>query len=253
MKKRTFLTTLIAILLLAAVIAAGLHAVFTVAYIQASFSTCTPEGERAAQQLKEELNTYLGSSTTFLDLEQVRATAESDPRFRVLSVEKQFPSAVSITIEERHAAFAVQTESGYAIVDDEGVRIDEVASAEDYVLLTGDFSVAFENGILSGDYVAELLEIYASFVEALGEPRANLISVSLEGSGASARFDRLSIGTREGVEIVVWNPSEQPAQLGAAAVQKYLSLAEAERVRGSIVVQRVSATGEVNAEYFIDG
>ena len=73
MKKRTFLTTLIAILLLAAVIAAGLHAVFTVAYIQASFSTCTPEGERAAQQLKEELNTYLGSSTTFLDLEQVRA------------------------------------------------------------------------------------------------------------------------------------------------------------------------------------
>ena len=108
MKQRTFFTTLIAIVLLAAVIAAGLHAVFTVAYVRASFRTNSPEGEAAAQQLKERLNTYLGSSSTFLDLGEVRATAESDPRFKVVSLEKRLPSAIEVVIEERRAAFEGQ-------------------------------------------------------------------------------------------------------------------------------------------------
>lgn len=250
MKNRTFVTTLIAILLLAAVIAAGLHAVFTVAYVQASFSTLTQEGEVAAQQLKEALNAYLGRSTTFLDLEEVRATAESDPRFSVVSLEKRFPSSVALEIEERQAAFAVRTGTGYALVDNEGVRIGETSSAQDYIELTGDFSVSFSDGRAEGEYMPELLAVYASFLEALGEPRANLLSVSLGSSGASARFDSLRFQTREGVEIVIWNPSDRPSDTGLAAVQKYLDLTEVQRVRGSIVVQIVSASGEVNAEYF---
>lgn len=250
MRQRAFLTTLIAILLLAAVIAAGFHAVFTVAYVQASFYTHTPEGDRAAQQLKEELNAYLGSSTTFLDLDEVRATAESNPRFRVLSLEKHFPSAIALEIEERYAAFAVPSGEGFALVDNDGVRIDEVSSAESYIELKGDFSVSFVDGRAAGGYVNELLVMYSSFLQALGEPRANLLSISLVDSGASSRFDQFCIQTVEGVEIVIWNPSERPAEAGDAAVQKYLELTETERVRGSIVVQAVSATGEMNAEYF---
>ena len=49
---------------------------------------------------------------------------------------------------------------------------------------------------------------------------------------------------------MIWNPSDRPSDTGLAAVQKYLELTEVQRVRGSIVVQIVSATGEVNAEYF---
>ena len=80
MKKRAILTTVVAFLLLVAVIAAGLNAVFTVTYVNARFLTYTEEGETAARELKEDLNEYLGKSTTFLDLEEVRR--ERVPRFR---------------------------------------------------------------------------------------------------------------------------------------------------------------------------
>ena len=59
MKKRSILTTVVAFLLLAAVVAAGLNAVFTVTYVNADFVTYTQEGEQEAQQLKEQLNGYL--------------------------------------------------------------------------------------------------------------------------------------------------------------------------------------------------
>ncbi len=250
MKQRTFFTTLIAIVLLAAVIAAGLHAVFTVAYVRASFRTNSPEGEAAAQQLKERLNTYLGSSSTFLDLGEVRATAESDPRFKVVSLEKRLPSAIEVVIEERRAAFASPSEEGFDLIDGEGVRIGAAASAEDYVLLAGDFSVTYQGIAAQGAYLPELLGVYAAFSEVLGEPRANFVSVSLEASGvaSSTRFDRFRFASREGVEIVIWDPASAPAELGKVAAEAYLSLGDAQRVRGNILVQR-TASGGVSAEY----
>ena len=45
MKKRAILTTVVAFLLLVAVIAAGLNAVFTVTYVNARFLTYTEEGD----------------------------------------------------------------------------------------------------------------------------------------------------------------------------------------------------------------
>lgn len=252
MKKKTVLIAFIAVILLAAVVAAGLHAVFTVAYIRASFTTHTPEGEVAAQELKEKLNTYLNRSMTFLDIEEVRTTAQSNPRFRIVTAEKSFPSTIVLEIEERSAAFVIRSQEGYDVIDNEGVRIAQTQSAENYVELTGDFSVSYENGVMTGNFVPELLQMYASFIEILGEPRANFTSISLTSGGAVTRLSRFRIETREGVEIVILNPSERVSELGIAAVQKYLSLQDAQRVRGSIVVQLVDEGKEVAVEYFTD-
>ena len=68
MKKRSILTTVIAFVLLVAVIAAGLNAIFTVTYVRANFRTYTERGAAAAEELKEELNGYVNRSSVFLDL-----------------------------------------------------------------------------------------------------------------------------------------------------------------------------------------
>ena len=124
------------------------------------------------------------------------------------------------------------------------------ASAEDYVLLAGDFSVTYQGIAAQGAYLPELLGVYAALSEVLGEPRANFVSVSLEASGvaSSTRFDRFRFASREGVEIVIWDPASAPAELGKAAAEAYLSLGDAQRVRGNILVQR-TASGGVSAEY----
>lgn len=253
MKKRSVLTTVIAFLLLAAVVAAGMNAVFTVTYVNAGFRTYTPEGERAAQEIKEQLNGYLGRSTTFLDLTEVRAMAAKNPRFQVVTVEKKYPASVVVELEERRSAFAVAQEGGgYAVFDVEGVRIGESESAQGYVLLTGDFAFTAENGTLSGAYAEEVVAIYGVLSEALGEPRANLLSVTLQESGdtSSDRFDRFYLATREGVEIVVGEPSVRAEDKVRAAMEVYLSLTPRERVTGSISTAIVTETGEAAAYYF---
>ena len=247
MKKRTILTTVIAFLLLAAVIAAGMNAVFTVTYVNARFVTYTEEGERAAQELKEELNGYLGRSTTFLDLEEVRATAQAYPRFMVVSVEKQYPASVVVEVRERRAAFALPGADGYDIFDGEGVRIGSSASADGYILLAGAFSAA--DGALAGTYSEQLLAMYAAFAELLGEPRANVLSVSLQDNSSTGTlaFDRFRIATREGVEIVILEPSVRIEDKARAAVQCYLALDEGDRVRGTInVVEQNTGTVVAN-------
>ena len=52
MKKRSILTTVIAFVLLVAVIAAGLNAIFTVTYVRANFRTYTERGAATAEELK---------------------------------------------------------------------------------------------------------------------------------------------------------------------------------------------------------
>ncbi|HIX08838.1 MAG TPA: FtsQ-type POTRA domain-containing protein [Firmicutes bacterium] len=251
MKKRTILTTVVAFILLVAVFAAGLNAVFTVAYVNAGFLTYTPEGERAAQELKEELNGYLGTSTTFLDLSEVRATAEAYPRFRVVSVEKRYPAAVEIKIEERRAAFAMQAENGWDILDADGFRIDTVDSAQDHLVLAGDFSFSYRDGVIDGAYASQLLELYGVLSELLGEPRANVLSVTLEdrGNTSSDRFDNFRIAMREGVQILIGEPSVRAGDKARAALETYFSLSESERVTGTIITAINGQTGEVTAGY----
>lgn len=252
MKKRTILTTILAFILLAAVVAAGMNAVFTVTYVNARFLTYTAEGEAAAQQLKEELDQYLGRSTTFLDLEEVRATAQSNPRFDVISVEKQYPASVTLEIVERRSAFALADEGGgYAVIDVDGNCIGESASCSGLIELAGDFSFTIENGKLSGSYAQELLEAYSVMAELLGEPRANILSLSLEDNSATGTtmLDRFRIATREGVEITLREPSVRVGEKVRAGLERYLSLSQEDRVRGQIIVVIRTDTDRATAEY----
>lgn len=252
MKKRSILTTVVAFLLLAAVVAAGLNAVFTVTYVNADFVTYTQEGEREAQQLKEELNGYLSKSTTFLDLEEVRATASANPRFNVVSIEKKYPASVVIDIQERRSAFAYAAQEGYDVLDVEGVWIGRSEQASGFVELNGDFSFTYADGKFSGDYAQELIGMYAVMSELLGEPRANVLSVTFEDSGdtSSDRFDRFRVAMREGVEIVIGEPSVRAEDKVRAALAVYLELTQRERVSGTISTAIVTQTGEAAAYYF---
>ena len=252
MKKRSILTTVVAFLLLAAVVAAGLNAVFTVTYVNADFVTYTQEGEQEAQQLKEQLNGYLGKSTTFLDLNEVRATASANPRFNVVRIEKKYPASVVIGIEERRSAFAYAAQDGYDVLDVEGIWIGKSAQSSGFVELKGDFFFTYESGRIFGAYAQELIGMYAVMSELLGEPRANVLSLTFEDSGdtSSDRFDRFRIAMREGVEIVIGEPSVRAQDKVRAALAVYLDLTQSERVSGTINTAIVTSTGEAAAYYF---
>ena len=101
MKNRVLITTVAAFLLLAAVIAAGVNAVFTVTLVKTEFSVFSEEGEREAEALKAQIDKFVGSSTTFLDLGDVQSVVDGYPCMRVDRIEKKYPSTVEVEISER--------------------------------------------------------------------------------------------------------------------------------------------------------
>lgn len=241
MKKRV-LTTVIAFVLLAAVIAAGLNAIFTVTYVRATFRTYTEKGVAAAEVLKEQLNGYVNRSSVFLDLSEVRATVEADPRFEVVTIAKEYPETISVEIVERREAFAIRSEDGsYTVLDEEGVILDTVSSSDGYILLEG-FTLTEADGSVSGEYFDELLAVYQAMQESLGEVRANVDRVELLAPASGWNIFRIYM--HEGAQIDLLNPAERAGEMAAAATQSYLAMTDAQRVWRTITAT-VTSEGEI--------
>ena len=118
-------------------------------------------------------------------------------------------------------------------------------------MLAGDFSFSYRDGVINGAYALQLLELYGVLSELLGEPRANVLSVTLEdrGNTSSDRFDNFRIAMREGVQILIGEPSVRAGDKARAALETYFSLSESERVTGTIITAINGQTGEVTAGY----
>ncbi len=253
MKKRVLITTFVAFLLLCAVVAAGLNAIFTVTYVKADFSVLSAEGEREAAALKEELDGFVGKSSTFLDEESVIKLIDGYPCMKAERVEKKYPSTLEVTVTERREAFSVLTERGYAVLSDDGVYLYDKDSLTNRLggenILLQDFVFS----LIKGDKVQDetfsvMLRIYGVFQEVLHEARANVVSVSLYRSAEG--HVRFSIHMREGIVIEIDSPSEQTEDKARAALldeRGYLARTDGERLCGRIAV--IAAGEEIMVDY----
>lgn len=268
---RVILTSIVAVLMLIAVIAAGLNAVFTVTLVRAEFALCSAEGQKEAKELQEELDTFVGKSTTFLDLEDMEALVSAYPCFRLEGIRKKFPKTVELQITERKELFAFElAEGGYAILDEEGIYLYSRSESENvnradgapnlvvsYVKIVGSDRMEipvfpFEGQLgerANATYFDELFTVFRVFGEKLSSVRANILSVKIEQRGSDPRNDFLCMEMREGVRIEIGNPSYRVEDKARAAIGKYLSLDDVQMVSG--VVQAIDYTDgeEVGAEW----
>ena len=258
-KTRVILTTVIGLLLLMAVAAAGLNAVFTVTLVSTQFSLITEAGSEDAAALKEKLDGYVGKNTTFLSLKKLENDVAEYPCFRLDSVKKKYPSTVEVKISERRERFALCEEDIYFIVDEDGYCMDMRAqntnrAGGDNILLEGFSLQASVGSPLSGEHLEELLAIFEVFDAHLGDPRANISSVTCKVSASPepGRFSSVfSVQMREGVRIEIDEPEEHPAQKAYAALFDeaggYFTLDERGKSGGSISV--VSVGEEIIVNY----
>ncbi len=239
MKKKVLLMTLIGLVLLGAVLAAALNAVFTVTDVKVSFSVISNEGRAESLALQEELEEkFVGRSTTFLDLSEVNAAVGEHPAFRVERVEKDFPRTVVLSVTERRELYAVPLETGkFAILDEEGnylydkeENVNRCGGAN--ILLEG-FDLHREGSGVTGKYFPEVLSFVGVFSERLGDARANLMTISLEptpnpimGDG----FFRLLL--KEQVTVAVYFPANLTRMKAEKVLEKYLSLSDTQRLYG---------------------
>ena len=255
--KKTLIMTSIALVLLLAVVAAGLNVIFTVSDIEASFSTFSEEGEAEAEALKGDLDAFTGKSLTFLKLGEVEKTVNKYPSFRVESVQKKFPKTVKISIQERRELFAYQMNDGkYAMIDSEGVC---VRFSDDNVSRTGGENVLLKNFTLPlevGQKVEEryfdaLLTAVAGFESHIADVRANVREVVLtyNGGSSSFNFNSFEIYMQEGCVIVMYDPLSRADEKAQKAMEVYNGLNDIEKMYVSFAVLEERDSGEITTDY----
>ncbi|MBR7186614.1 MAG: hypothetical protein IKD43_03925 [Clostridia bacterium] len=239
MRKKVLLTTIVAFVILVAAVAAGLNAIFTVTYVRLEFQPYTEQGSADAQSLREDLDTFIGKSTAFLDLDDVAAVVEKYPCMRLDLIEKANPTTIRLAITERRETFAaVREEGGYAILDEVGTYLYDKETAKNRSagenILLEDFHFTVSEGHVSGSYLPALLEMAAAFQETFGEIRANILSITLVQPTSNVRSDFFRLRMQEGVVIDIAKPSEGMREKSAAAIARYLTLSDEERTFGFI-------------------
>lgn len=238
-KGKVILSVAVGLLLLGAAIAAALNAVFTVTDIRVNYSILSPDGGRDSYALQKKLEeSFVGKSTTFLALDDVRAAAEEFPCFKVEKTEKKFPRTVVMEISERRELYAVPLDAGkFAVLDEDGNYLYDKAEnvnrrGGENVLLAG-FALQTAGSGVTGSYYPEALAFLNVFSERLGDIRANIVSLTLTPTGnplAGNVYFRLQM--REGVYIDVLNPEHLTEQKAVAVLEKYLSLSDVQRLYG---------------------
>ena len=257
-KTKIILTSVVAFLVLLAVIAAGINAVYTVTIVRTDFVVRSTEGMRDAETLQTELDEqFLGKSTTFLKLEDVEETIGKYRNFRIESLQKKFPRAVELTLSEREEEIVFEVGSGqYAVLDADGVFLYEKDSLENRtggrnVLLENFAFTVAENGTVDGEYFPEVVAVLSVLSEKLNSVRANVLSIRFDSAGADSNKNNHSflISMREGVAIRIYHPSRYAAEKAVVAVEKYISLSDSERMFGRITALDYGTADEAVATY----
>lgn len=255
MKKRVVLVSILSVLVLLAVIAVGLNAVFSVGTVKVNYNLFSENARAESANLQKDLDRFVGSSTAFLDLKEIEDTVAEYPYFRLDAVEKQYPQTIVVSVTERQEKFAVGEDGTYRILDDEGFCLADGATASNRadgapnILLTGFELTASVGTAAQGEYLAEWLAIYDEWEAALGNVRMNVASVALECPTTSSADDYFTVIMSEGVKVTIKNPASATAEKARAALAKYLELLDEDKMFGEIYVSESIQTGEVTATY----
>ena len=257
MKKKALFMTAVALILLCAVVAAALNAVFTVTDVLVNYAPVSQEGIEDSYSVQEMLDEkFIGKSTTFLDLEDVRESLAGYSSFVVKEVKKVFPRTVSVTLAERREAFAYLKDDGtYAVLDENGRYLydkDENANrrtGENILLENFDFTFSETEKLPTDGYLKAAIAFAGVFMDRLEDARANVVSLSLRKTDneiAGAYLMRVKM--REGLVIDVFAPENFAAEKAEKVLEKYLSLTDEQRLYGFFdVVDRVDGGFSVSA------
>jgi len=223
---------------LIAVVAAIVNAVFTVSAVEVRYQTFSESGRAEAAQLQQKLDeTFLGKSTTFLNLDDVKEETKAFSHFRVEKLEKKYPGTVALSVTEREETFAYLRENGtYAILDQDGTFLydsEENVNREggENVLLSGfALTVPSSGEGVTGSGFAALLKVTESFRLKVGAVRANIRSVELTERKIEGEYFRMQMN--EGVVLEIHLPQNNTEEKAEALAEAYLELTEVQKTYG---------------------
>lgn len=212
------------------------------------------EAEALQQQLFE---AYEKDSYFSVDKEKAEKIMQDFPYFRMVSFKKSHPNRIIVEVVEDEELYAVPVagvENSYYILGVDGTVLgirdsysNRLDGAEN-LLLKGFTAVGERGKKLSGDVnLNTTLELCQEMSRLLGGIRRNAVLVEVLNFTSSQADTILRFSMREGIKIYIGNISSLTKEKAAAAIEKYYSLSDDERLTGRIAVS--DNNGEIVVGY----
>ena len=225
----------------------GVTSVYQVEDVAVKASVVTEVAKSEAEALQARLKAaYEKQVSFFADEEEAEEILADFPYFRMLSFTKSYPDKIIIEVKEDAEVYAVPsaTVGMYYILGADGTvlgiresYVNRLDGAEN-VLMKG-LSVTGEKGskLTGDDCFSTMLAIGAKMSEMPIELRRNVVSIEVFTRTPETIF---KVTMREGVAIYIGAPNTLTAEKTEAAVNKYLSLSDAQKLTGRIAVSGVA-------------
>lgn len=254
MRKKFWVILLTAIFFLTGAVL-GVSVVYRVDLVTLEASLVSEEADAEAEILQDRLEeVYEKKSIFFAGDAEAKEVMKDFPYFRITGFEKSYPNRLIIKITEDAEIYAVErAEQGYYILGEDGMvlgvrdtHINPLTGAES-VLIKG-VTVTGENGAVpTGDeHFDGALALCKKLSALFGGIRSNIVSVEVFSRTPETIY---RVTTREGVKIYFGAPTEQMEEKAEAAVNKYLSLTNEEKLSGRIVVSETA--GRIFTSYAV--
>ena len=238
------------------------NSVCSITQFDVRYDVGSESGKTLAVDVQKNLDGYLKKSFLFFDEKTVYDIVEEKGNgyLSVLSVKKVFPNKIKVSVRELYEEYAFATDDGYVVFDRDGVFIGLKKDTENNiggtnVKISGFEFVADKNGVYSikesdRDIFSELMRMCTYADECFEGVRKNIAEIEYIPSAVES-LDRFVFTMREGMQICVTGVTDQkekPYECFCAAVQKYLSLNDAQKLSGYILPV-VNNEGKIVAEY----
>lgn len=130
-----------------------------------------------ALEVVETSNKYMGKNLLTFDIDTIKNEIEENPYFEVVSIKKQNPNTVKVSVNERIETFALKHEEEFLILSKDGhvlktVKSDEYVDSTSIVTLNCD---ALEFGSINVGGKVEFVknDIFVSIIESLNYVSCN--------------------------------------------------------------------------------
>ncbi len=195
-------------------------------------------------EITDQLQKYEGKNIWFLKTDKIKKEIENNGYLKVVSIKKDYPNKISVTIQERIEVFALFVQGEYYVLDDGYqviVKKQENVNKEDGVeniLLTveleefnvSDIKIGRELKIKTHPAFRAMDLMYRQFEDCRNAVSEIRISATQEKDNYRIYFVMV-----EGVEIEIRQATDDGENKILRAIEKYLSLSDKDKTRGKIL------------------
>lgn len=124
MKKKNILIVFICIAFVTIVCLSCISA-FSIARIEITFAAVKDSSPAYFKEVKEDLDSVIGKSLLFFNRKEIDEIVGRYPYLELTDVEKEYTNRLTISIREREEQYAVWSDSGYYMLDQDGLVLDK--------------------------------------------------------------------------------------------------------------------------------